>query len=133
MTSTINQPTAVPSEDFEKIELLKRQVQDGAVGRGWVENVEALSTRAIATLIAELRRDPYHSSEFVEAGRRAAETIVQDRLARQQIEAAQRLTEELKATQIQLANQGRAARWLGWVVGVAAGLMTVMAGLSRFF
>ncbi len=128
--STTTRSTVVPPEEFEKVRRLEADVYKGEVGRTWIEDVETLPTHAIAVLIVELRRHPQHSLESLEAARRAAEIVAQDRLARQQIEAEERLTQELIETQKRLAEQGKTLRWVGGVVALAAGVVTVTMGIA---
>ena len=105
-------PPSSPPEEFDTLQLLKTGVYKDEVGRAWVQVVETLSTRTIAVLCAELRRSPHTSNETVEAARRAAEIVVHDRRARQQIEAEERLTSELIETQKRLSERGKTARRL---------------------
>ena len=111
---------------------VKEMVSTGhVVGRVLVGGLETLSTKAIAVLVADLKQE-HLGNQHVEAARRTIELFVQERLTRDQIEASERLTEQLIATQVGLADQAKAARRLGYVISVAVGLVGLIAALARF-
>ena len=98
------------------------------LGRVLVGDLETLSTKAIAVLVADLKQE-HVANQPVEAARRTIELFVQERLAREQTDASENLTKELIATQISLAAQGKAWRRLTLVVSALA---AVVVAASRF-
>ena len=59
--------------------------------------------------------------------------MVHERLARQQIEAEERLTSELIETQKRLSEQGKTARGLTTAVYVVAAVVGVLGTLAALF
>ena len=117
--------TPITQDEIQTIEKLKGMVYSANVlGRVLVGDLETLSTKAVAVLVADLKQE-HVGNEHVEAARRTIELFVQERLTREQITASERLTKELISAQA-------GARRLGYIVSVAVGLVGLIAALARF-
>ena len=87
---------ASEQDHLDRMRSLIRQVENhdlAGLNEHWVGEVRELPNADLPVMLAKLRRDQGHSGEGVETARRTIEAVLSERLAAQQIEAAEQLSE----------------------------------------
>ena len=116
---------AIEQDHLDRMRSLIQQVQDhdlAGLNEPWVGEVRKFPNAVLPVMLAELRRDQSHSGEGVETARRTIEAVLSERLASQQIEAAEKLSERGRKVTL----------WLQIVVLIVAvvGVIVAVVGVT---
>ena len=119
---------AIEQDHLDRMRSLIQQVQNhdlAGLNEPWVGEVRKLPNAVLPVMLAELRRDQRHSGEGVETARRTIEAVLSERLAAQQIEAAEQLSERARS----LDERGRKLQIVGVIVAVV-GVIVAVVGVT---